>query len=371
MRIVFNITGIHQTKMNCDQISIRGGLGILALLTLCFTACTADKETNIPDVSDIKIDLEVTRFEDLLLADTTIDAARIQKLMDDNPSFSDVYFKHVMPGAEDMIVTDDPELKMQTIQAWIRHPRTRWLYDTVKTIFPDIERVKKDLTSAFTYGKYYFPDVPTPRIYTTISDFGYFPFVYAEDSLRDGIGISLEMFLGDSFPYLDYTGLNNAFSDYLTRSYNKDHLARRTLEVWIDDLSGPPPGNRLLDIMIHNGKKLYILQSLLPMAPDTVIMDYSSAKMGWVKDNEKNVYYHMTTQDMLYETSLNKIQKLIGPSPSSPGMPTESPGNTASWLGWQIVQAYMAKHPETTLPQLLGMKDAQAIFDESGYRPPR
>ena len=357
--------------MKSDQIFSIGTLGILVVLILFFAACAPDKETNIPDVSDIHVDLDITRFEQLLLADTTIDAARIQKLMADNPSFSEVYFKHVMPGAEDILASEDPEQQARDIKAWVQHPRTRWLYDTVQQIFPDLTMLKKDLTTAFRYGKYYFPQKETPRIYTTISDFGYFPFLYAEDSLKDGIGISLEMFLGEKFPYLNYTGMNSAFSDYLTRSYNKDYIVRRTLEVWIDDLAGPPPGNRLIDMMIHNGKKLFILQTLMPTADDTVIIDYPAVKLKWVSDNEKNVWYHFTTQDMLYETSLNKIQKYIGPSPGSPGMPAEAPGNTASWLGWQIVKAYMKAHPQTTLPQLLEIKDAQSILDQSGYRPPR
>ncbi len=357
--------------MKIDQISVRRGLGVLAVLSVFISACTSDKETNIPDVSDIRVDLDITRFEDLLLADTTIDAAGIQQVMDAHPAFSNVYFNHVMPGSEDILATDDPEARKQDIQAWIRHPRTRWLYDTIKTIFPDIKPVEEGLTSAFTYAKYYFPDKATPRIYTTVSDFGYFPFVYAEDSLRDGIGISLEMFLGDTFPYLTYTGLNNAFSDYLTRSYNKDHIVRRALEVWVDDIAGPPSGNRLLDLMIHNGKKIYILQSLMPTAHDTMIIDYSLDKLHWVEAGEKNIWFHFTREDMLYETSLNKIQKYIGPSPGSPGMPPEAPGNTASWLGWQIVSTYMKNHSETTLAQLLLMKDAQVILDQSGYRPPR
>ena len=146
---------------------------------------------------------------------------------------------------------------------------------------------------------------------------------------------------------------------------------RRTLEVWIDDLAGPPPGERLLDIMIHNGKKLYVLEQLMPTAEDSVIMDYSSEKLKWIQDNEKNVWYHFSTRDMLYETSMGKIRKYIGPSPNSPGMPAESPGNSASWLGWQIVKAYMRKHPQTSLKELLALQDAQKIMDESGYRQPR
>ncbi len=231
--------------------------------------------------------------------------------------------------------------------------------------------MQEDLESAFRYAKYYFPEKETPRVYTTISDFGYFPFIYAEDSLRDGLGISLEMFAGEKFPYLTYTGLNNAFSDYLTRSYNKDHITRRTLEVWIDDILGPPSGDRLLDLMIHNGKKLYILETLLPEVHDSVIIDYPSDKLDYVERNERNIWDHFSTQNWFYETSLNKIQKYIGPAPRSPGMPEEAPGNTGSWLGWQIVRAYMNSHPQTTLKELIALNDVQAILDQSGYRPPR
>lgn len=347
-------------------------IGLLLVFFFTFTACGPDPKANIPDVSDIHIELDLTRFEQLLMADTTIRPEGIRALMDKYPAFSEVYFNHVIPIAEDPIVRQaDPEIRAQEIRDWIRHPRTRWLFDTVRHVFPDITPIREQLTKTFTYAKYYFPEKPTPRFFTTISDFGYFPFIYSEDSLRDGIGISLEMFLGENFPYRDYNGLNNAFSDYLTRSYNKDHLVKRALDVWLDDLAGPPPGNRLLDIMVHNGKKLYIEQALMPETPDTVIMAYPSEKMKWVRDNERKIWFHFTSQEMLYETSINKIQKYIGPSPGSPGMPPEAPGNTASWLGWQIIRAYMAKHPATTFSELLKLDDAQVILDGSGYKPPR
>jgi hypothetical protein len=345
--------------------------GLLILWALCFASCRNEPASNIPDVSDIHVDIDLTRFEQLLLQDTTIDASRIHKLMEDYPAFSDVYFNHVMPGSEDVVINKDPETKIQNIQSWIKHPRTRWLYDTVQQVFPKVEDLKEGLKDAFTYAKYYFPEKETPRFFTTLSDFGYFPFIYAEDSLKDGIGISLEMFLGEKFPYRQFNGNNEAFSDYLIRAYNKDHLVKRTLEVWLDDLAGQPPGNRLIDIMIHNGKKLYIMQSLMPHTSDTVLMNYPSEKMKWVKDNERNIWDQFATQNLLYETSLTKIQKLIGPSPDSPGMPHEAPGNTGSWLGWQIVKSYMKKHPETTLKQLLALDNAQDILDQSGYRPPR
>ncbi len=342
----------------------------MTILAFFLAGCKSDTDSSLPDISGLDADIEIVRFEQLLFPDTNITAAEIEALAGEHPAFSDIYFQYVFPGADDF-VEEDPELRIQNIQATIRHPRTQWLFDTVQQIYPDLSEVEAELEEAFRYAKYYFPEKETPRIYTTISDFGYFPFVYAEDSLRDGIGISLEMFLGSDFPYMSYTGLNNAFSDYLIRSYNKEHIARRTLEVWIDDLAGAPSGNRLLDLMIHNGKKLYILESLMPQASDTIIMDYPAVKMDWVTSNEKQIWYHFTTNDMLYETSMRKLQKHLGPSPGSPGMPPEAPGNTASWLGWQIVKAYMKNNPTVTLKELLANKDAQKILDDSGYRPPR
>lgn len=333
--------------------------------------CRDRHAAKIPDVSDLREPVEITRFEDELLADTTLDPARLQALYDRYPAFAEVYFDHVVPGADELVLDDDPERRLASLQAWIRHPRTRWLYDTVKTLYPDLRPLEAELTDAFAYAKYYLPDRPAPRIFTTVSDFGYFPFVYAEDTLRDGIGISLEMFLGEKFPYLQYTGLNNAFSDYLVRSYNRQHITRRVLEVWLNDVAGPPSGERLLDLMIYNGKILYAMRQLMPAAPDSVIIDWAAGKLDWVKENERQIWYHFTTDNWLYETTRSRIQKYIAPAPRSPGMPEEAPGNTGSWLGWKIVTAYMDRHPGTTLEQLFALQDAQKLLDESGYRPPR
>lgn len=368
VRFFYLMPGLN---MMVIQILIKGWAFLFLGSMVLISSCKRDNVSKIPDVRDIEVDINITRFEQELLADTNITPAQISQLIEKYPAFSEVFFNHVMPEQDDIQINADEEARYKEIITWIKRPGTRWLYDTIQQIYPDLSGVEKDLESAFRYAKHYFPEKETPRVYTTLSDFGYFPFIYAEDSLKDGLGISLEMFAGEKFPYLKYTGLNNAFSDYLTRSYNNEHITRRTLEVWVDDIMGPPSGDRLIDLMMDRGKKLFIVESLMPEAHDSVIIDYSSPKLQYVEENERFIWYHFTTQDMLYETSLNKIQKYIGPSPTSPGMPKEAPGNTASWLGWQIIRAYMNTHPETTLKELISLKDAQAILDASGYRPPR
>ena len=41
------------------------------------------------------------------------------------------------------------------------------------------------------------------------------------------------------------------------------------------------------------------------------------------------------------------------------------------WLGWQIISAYMQRYPNTTLPQLLALRDAQKLLEQSKYKPRR
>ena len=124
-------------------------------------------------------------------------------------------------------------------------------------------------------------------------------------------------------------------------------------------------------MMIHNGKKLYALDLLLPYTPDSVKLEVTPAQVSWLEDNELEMWAHLLKEELLYSSNWQDIRKLVDYSPHSPGMPPEAPGRSANWIGWQIVKAYMGKHPETSLPQLFALQDAQALLDESRYKPRR
>src|SRR5688500_15375141 len=120
------------TNMKFVKIIIKGTVFLFLPACLLFISCKRDQDSNIPDVSHIDVDLDLTRFEQLVLADTNINAAGLQKIMSEHPAFSEVYFNNVMPKTEDIqINTDDPEVRYQNIISWIKHPATRWLYDTI------------------------------------------------------------------------------------------------------------------------------------------------------------------------------------------------------------------------------------------------
>lgn len=55
--------------------------------------------------------------------------------------------------------------------------------------------------------------------------FAYQGFIF-DDNGADGLAIGLDMFLGGKFPY-SILGTKKMFSNYMTRTYNKDHLYKK------------------------------------------------------------------------------------------------------------------------------------------------
>ena len=329
-------------------------------------ACSPDEERKfIPDVSDINVDVSFRRFEqDLFSLDTTDLEAGLENLLEKYPEFSEVYFSQILrvTGPKGNLSGISP-----FVQGFLKHPSTVHLYDTCMTLYQDLSEQEQDLEQAFRFLKYYFPGMPIPDVTTFISEYGVGSFIYGDQSLAVG----LDFFLGSDYPYAAYNPGNANFSDYLTRTFNRDHLVFKTLLPLVEDLVGEPEGSRLLDLMIHNGKKMYIMDQLLPLAPDSVKWEVTADQAEWLKSNELEMWAYFLQEDLLYSSKWLEITKYVNYSPRSPGMPPEAPGRTANWLGWQIVKAYMKKYPEQNLQDLIERKNAQQLMDLSKYKPRR
>jgi hypothetical protein len=332
---------------------------------LAVQACQCNKSNDIPDVSHIKAEVKIKRFEkDLFALDTSRMAESLEALEQSYPEFAPLFFGQILGSHDPQIA---PEGHEAYVKGFITHPAVRRLYDTTQVVYPDLAFLEKDLQQAFQFLKYYFPEIQEPDIATFISEYTIGYFIYGSNSLAVG----LDYFLGEAYPYALYNAGNSNFSSYLTRSFNKDHLAMKALLPLVEDLAGGPGGNRLLDLMIHNGKKLYLMDHLLPFVSDTVIMEYTPAQLAWCKDNELDIWAHFLREDLLYNSSQREIRKLVEYSPDSPGMPPEAPGRTANWIGWQIVKAYVKRNPQLSLQALIDQRDAQVILDQSKYKPKR
>ncbi len=340
---------------------------LLFVLGILVSGCTSGLEKkDIPDVSGIEAPLEILRFEkELFSLDTHNLAGPLAELEARYPEFSNIYF-NVILGSKDPGIA--PEGHEAFMRGFIAHPAVRRLYDTTQVVFGDMADVKQEFEQAIRFFKYWFPDQPAPEKLTTfISEYSIAAFVFGNNELALG----LDLYLGEDYPYWQLDPSNPAFSTYLTRTFNKQHIIVKSFQPLLEDILGQTQGERLLDYMIYNGKKLYFLDLVAPEAPDSVRLEMTGDQVEWLYNNEQEMWNHFLREDLLYSNDFAKIRKLIDYSPSSPGMPPQAPGRTANWVGWQIVKAYMKQHPETTPQQLAGIRDGQVILDGSKYKPKR
>lgn len=336
--------------------------GSIIVCSLFFVGCQSEEKQDLPDVSNMDVEVEIRRFEqDLFQLDTNQMEKGVAALQEKYPLFSEIYFQQILPAQQ------APQGFLPYIKGFINFPQVRNLYDTTQVVFGDLSAYAKELEQAFKYYKYYFPERPTPQVTTYISEYAIGSFIYGKDQLAVG----LDFFLGADYPYATYNPGNPNFSNYLIRTFNQDHLTMKTLKPLVEDLVGGQNGGRLLDMMVQEGKKLYVMDQLLPATPDSVILEMPEKDVEWLEDNELEVWAYLLKEQLFYESEWKKIRKFVEYAPNIPQMHPEAPGRTANWVGWQIVKAYMKNHPGATIPELLGQTDAQKILDQSRYKPPR
>ncbi len=339
---------------------------ISVIFSILLDSCSSEIKEPVPDVSKIKVETEINRFDkELFSIDTNQFAIGFEKLQNRYPLFTDVFFKNVMGAYDPRVAPEGPQNYMR---GFISAPVVQRLYDTCQIVFKNFKPIEDQFTQSFKYIKYYFPNRRLPSITTFISEYSFAVFIYGKGDL----GVGLDFFLGSNYPYASINYENPNFSNYLTRTYNKEHLVSKTLMALIDDWVGQAPSrDRLIDHMIHNGKKLFFLRKILPQTPDSVIYEYSKKQVDWLKKNESNMWAFFTSENLLYNEDYQKIRKYVEYSPNAPGMPVEAPGKTANWLGERIVTEFMKKNPGMSFENLLKQTDAQKILETSKYRPRR
>lgn len=292
---------------------------------------------------------------------------KIQSLDDLNtyitnhPDFGPLFFEQIVP-----VLNEEEDSQLEAFQQFAQDSFIRHLFDTVQVVFKSFEPIKQEFDRSIPQYQKIFPQAPDVSLHSFISGFAYQQFLF-EDDLKDGLGIGLDMYLGGDYPYQSIIPNNTSFSRYITRSFNKDHIVRNGMDLLIKDKVPLTRGDRLLDHMMAEGKKLYLLEQVLNV-PDSVLLNFSEAQVQWLTDNETSVWSYFIDKDLLYDTNLRRIDKYISPSPNSPGMPSQAPGRTGSYIGWKIVSAFMARNKNIATDILLKM-DAQEILTKSKYRP--
>lgn len=328
---------------------------ILICLGLLYS-CSSKPKT--PDVSNVKIQLNVFRFDQDLAAlnKKKIGWDDISQLKNKYPEFTGIYFERI---ANVTPVNDTSSLPY--IQNFIQDIDIAAINDSVQKKFSDFSGYEKKLELAFKFYKYYFPKKFVPSIITYVFGFNYA--VVATDS---SLCIALDQYMGENFPYYEH------MERYIRVRKRPEYLVADAMRGWaLTEFETPQPRNTLMDEMIHQGKIQYFLSQVLPQENDSILMGYTSAQLKFCRQNEYMIWSYFIENKMLYSNDFRIITKYCNEAPFSAGMPKDSPGRTGIWIGWQIVKTYMKRNKNVTLEQLMNNFNHKQILELSRYKPKR
>lgn len=334
----------------------------LALFLLAIILFSCNSHSDHPNVSGIKADLKIQRFDrEFFSLDTNNLANSLQQLRQKEP-FTDLYIGYMTPVND---IAKNENDRIQKLKEYIGN--IKLLYDSAQRKYPDLGWLEKELSQEMKYVKYYFPSFTIPKAYSTVEGFNpedaeeIYGVMYGNDVLV----ISLQMFLGKNF-----SGYSPQFYfDYLRRRFEKEYIARNSMMKIAESFFPNGQGMSLIEQMISKGKQWWLLGKFMPDTPDSIITGFSQEQLEWCKENEGQIWNKILIDaGDIYTKDPVTIQNYIGEGPRTQGMPEASPGNIGPWVGLQIVKKFVEKNPSIKPVDLINTAPRK-ILDDAKYKP--
>lgn len=309
------------------------------ICTIILFSCSKEQKETV-DVSSIPVKISIDRFE--------------QEFYDmpvDSLSFLKERYRMLFPSH----VPDSVWLNRWS------NDEERYLYEESQLVFATVENLEQDLIQLFKHTIHYFPLFNPPRVITYISDLDHeYPVIYADSLLF----ISLDMYLGkNNIVYQD-------FPMYLAQNYNPENIVVDVAQEMVNRFYPKVRSRSFLAKIIEEGKRMYLVDRLLPDVSNPIKMGYTEEKYNWAVQNELNIWKYFIEKELLYSNDAELEARFLVRAPFSKfyqQADRDSPGRIGVWLGWQIVAAYMRTNT-VTLQQLM-RTDSEEIFKNSNYKP--
>ncbi len=309
------------------------------LLFLILISCSKEKQRS-PDLEGITSDPEIVRFEQLFYNASADSLPQLQ---------SDFPYLFPEPNPDSVWVN-----KMQNADE-------RYLFEESQKKFEDFSDQKQRLQSLFRHMKYYFPSFQEPRVITMITQVDYNNKVLYADSM---LFVGLDLYLGqDHEVYADFPG-------YVKQTYHPEHLVVDVADAMTGPMLRPAESNSFLSRIVQQGKRLKVIELLLPEISKREIMGYTDQQWDWAEQSETDIWKYFVQNELLYSTDAELSRRFIEEAPFSKfylEVDRDSPGRIGSWFGWRIVDAFM-KNNEAGIADLIRTENEE-IFRRSGYKP--
>lgn len=341
---------------------------ITILLSILVLASCNDAD--IPDVSDVKVDVAVQRFDkDFFTIDTNRILPSLQQIYAKYPSFLGDYLQNILGLPP---VNDTSIATMHAIRQFLSDYKP--VKDSAEKLFKNIDNVEETIVENLKYVKHYFPKYQLPRnLITFIGPMD----AYFEGSLggygdvitNNALAIGLQLHLGKDFSLYKSEMGQALYPAYISRRFTPEYIPVNCIKNIIDDMfPDQSSGKHLVIQIVEKGKRMYLLDKLMPRTPDTLKIGYTQSQLKGCYNNEGLIWNYFLTNGLLYNNDPGMVKNYIGESPNTPEFGEGAPGNIGLFTGWQIVKKYMDKNNSISLEALM-QTDPKKLFEESKYRP--
>jgi hypothetical protein len=330
---------------------------LLAIVYISVTSCRRDNFR--VDTSDIKVGINIKRLDvDLFILSPSEIKEKIPALKEKYDGFLRFFGYVINIGEINDSTWSDGLVKFCTDKL------NNEVYANTMQIYPDVKRIEKELTMAFKHYRYYFPMKTIPGIFTCITGFN--NSIIIGDSV---LGISLDKYLGSDSKY--YPELQ--IYKYQTTKMNPFNIVPDCMYAWASSEwnfkeMGYETDNVLTE-MIHEGKLLYFVKSMLPEYDDNLIFGFTPKQMKFCTSNENQMWQYLVEHNLLFNSEQLTKRKLTGEAPFTIYFSKESPGRVAVWTGFRIIKSFMINNKGISLEELMKNKDIQGILEKARYDP--
>lgn len=319
---------------------------ILASIMLLVACGQQDCRDNAPEQQTVSIDVVRTEH-DLFSAKSARD---VKDYLKKYPELAK-YFWHNHQYPNDSVLA-------ARIWKQVKHPSVDTVYQESVAAFEDMTAVERQLEEGIGRLKSIYPEAKTPEVYSAVSVF--YNDLFVSDSL---IILGLDHFIGREATYAP-----KDIPQYILQRYDAAHLPAIVMQFISGHYVRSGNKNTLLSDMIDFGKTYYLTSRLLPCTADSLIMGYTPKNMEDIQANKSIIWANFVENELLYETDHMVKRKFLSERPQIYEISQDCPGRIGAWVGWQIVESYMASN-NVAIKALMENTDHHSIFEQSGYKP--
>ena len=310
-----------------------------------------------PDLEQIKIELGFDRILLEIYANPGELELALSTIAERHPDFFPLYGGPVLGLFQG---TDS----LPPLVVWSNYyfnPQLKALRDSVQLKFGDFKKQEEEIEKAFQHYAYYFPKRSIPTVFFFLGGFN-----YTVVALDTSIGIAPDQYLGPASEYYAH------LPAYIRRKKDPSLLPVDVLKGWLeseimaDSMALPVT---LLDHIIQFGKVWSVAKRCFPEVSDSIISGFSQQQLEFCSEHEFLIWNSLIQDQKLYIKDPRIISKFMNEAPFSPGMPAESPGKAAIWIGWRIVESFLERNPNEFQHLFTAACAPEKLLQKSGFKP--